>query len=143
MSKSYFSKVAGFYRSSHLSYSLKNGVLRKAFAKLTGKHLCQRLFFNKGKFLYLKFLFCKMETSVQVFYCEFCEISQNTFFYGTPPDDCFCFQLKTLLKWTCQQCFENLFFSFNMKRIAYISSFAPCKNQRELLTSVVFAVNRY
>ena len=31
-----------------------------------------------------------------------------------------------------------------MQRIAYSSSFIPCKNQRELLTSgVVFAVNRY
>ena len=31
-----------------------------------------------------------------------------------------------------------------MQMIAYSSSFIPCKNQRELLTSgVVFAVNRY
>ena len=31
-----------------------------------------------------------------------------------------------------------------MQRIVYSSSFIPCKNQRELLTSwVVFAVNRY
>ena len=32
----------------------------------------------------------------------------------------------------------------NMQRFAYSSSFIPCENQRELLTSrVVFAVNRY
>ena len=32
----------------------------------------------------------------------------------------------------------------NMQGLAYRSSFIPCKNQRELLTSrVVFAVNRY
>ena len=30
------------------------------------------------------------ETLGQVFSCEFCEISENTFFYRTPPDGCFC-----------------------------------------------------
>ena len=45
----------------------KKGVLRN-FAKFTGKHLCQKLFFNKV-----------------VFSCEFCEISKNTFLYRTPP----------------------------------------------------------
>ena len=33
-------------RSSHRWCSVKNGVLRN-FAKFTGKHLCQGLFFNK------------------------------------------------------------------------------------------------
>ena len=33
-------------RSSHLEVFCKKGVLRN-FAKFTGKHLCQRLFFNK------------------------------------------------------------------------------------------------
>ena len=47
MGKSYFSKVAGFYRSSHWRCSVKEGVLRKVFAKCTGKNLCQRLYFNK------------------------------------------------------------------------------------------------
>ena len=46
--------------------SVKKGVLRN-FAKFTGKHLCQSLFIKK-------------ETLVQVFSCEFCEISKNTFF---------------------------------------------------------------
>ena len=41
------------------------------FAKFPGKDLCQSLFFNK--------VFEK-ETLAQVFYCEFCEISKNTFF---------------------------------------------------------------
>ena len=44
--KSYFSKVASFYRSNHRRCSVK-GVLRKVFAKFKGKHLCQRLYFNK------------------------------------------------------------------------------------------------
>ena len=44
----------------------KKGVIRN-FSKFTGKHLCQKLFFKK-------------ETLAQVFSCEFCEISTNTFF---------------------------------------------------------------
>ena len=47
MAKSYFSKVAGFYRSSQQKCSVKKGVLRKVFAKFTRKHLCQRLYFNQ------------------------------------------------------------------------------------------------
>ena len=34
------------FRSSHRRCSVKKGVLRN-FAKFTGKHLCQRLFFDK------------------------------------------------------------------------------------------------
>ena len=49
-------------RSSCPEVFCKKGVLRN-FAKFTGKHLCQRLFFKK-----------------EVFSCEFCEISKNTFF---------------------------------------------------------------
>ena len=49
----------------------KKGVL-KNFAKFTGKHLCQSLFFKKN--------FIKKETLAQVFSCEFCEIFKNTFF---------------------------------------------------------------
>ena len=52
-------------RSSHQSCSIKKGVPRN-FTKFTGKHLCQSLFFKK--------------TLAQVFSCEFCEISKNTFF---------------------------------------------------------------
>ena len=40
-------------------------------AKFTGKHLCQHLFFKK-------------ETLAQVFSCEFCKISKNTFFTEHP-----------------------------------------------------------
>ena len=58
-------------RSSHPGVFCRKGVLRN-FAKFTGKHLCQSLFFNKK------------ETLVQVFSCEFCEISKNTFSYRTP-----------------------------------------------------------
>ena len=46
------------------------------FAKFTGKHLYQRLFFNK--------VAGKKESLAQVFSCEFCEISKNTFPWRTP-----------------------------------------------------------
>ena len=45
--ESYFSKVAGFYRSSQRRCSVKKGLIRKVFANFTGKHLFQRLYFNK------------------------------------------------------------------------------------------------
>ena len=35
------------------------------------------------------FIFIRTETLAQVFSFEFCEISKNTFFYRTPPNDCF------------------------------------------------------
>ena len=59
------------YRSSHRRCSVKKGVLRN-FAKFIRKHLCQRL------------NFIKRESLAQVFSCEFCEISKNTFSDRTP-----------------------------------------------------------
>ena len=41
-----FDRSMSLCRSSHLELFCKKGVLRN-FAKFTGKHLCQRLFFNK------------------------------------------------------------------------------------------------
>ena len=88
--------------------SIKKDAL-KNFAKFKGKHLCQSLFFNKVADL-LKIsqnsqentcarvffdkkeslsFFLKKESLAQVFSCEFCEIFKNTFFYRTPPGDCF------------------------------------------------------
>ena len=59
-------------------------VLRN-FAKFTGKHLCQRLFLNKVAGLRAKVCnFIKKKSLAQVFSCEFCEISKNTFFHRTP-----------------------------------------------------------
>ena len=51
----------------------KTGVLKNV-TKLTRKHLYQSLSFNKVE-----------KTLAQVFSCEFCEISKNTFSYKTPP----------------------------------------------------------
>ena len=59
-------------RSSHQRCSIRKGVLRN-FAKFTGRHLCQSLRPETCNFI-------KMETLTQVFSCEFCEISKNTFF---------------------------------------------------------------
>ena len=54
------------YRCSHQRCSAIKGAFR-SFAKFTRKHLCQSLFFKK-------------ETLAQVSFCEFYEISKNTFF---------------------------------------------------------------
>ena len=64
---------------SHQRCSVKKGVLTN-FAKFTGKHLCQSLFFNNVAGLACNII--KNETLVQMFSCEFCEISKNTFFTG-------------------------------------------------------------
>ena len=56
-------------------------VLPRNFAKFTGKHLCKNLFYNKVAGLRPEACnFIKIETLAQVFPCEFCEISLNTFF---------------------------------------------------------------
>ena len=53
---------------------MKKGVLRNV-TKFTGKHLCQSLFFKPQACNFIK-----KETLAQVFFCEFCDISKNTFF---------------------------------------------------------------
>ena len=53
------------------------------FAKFTGKHLYQCLSFNK-----VACNFIKKETLTQVFFCEFCEISKNTFFLRKTSSGC-------------------------------------------------------
>ena len=65
-------------RSGRRAVFCKKGVLRN-LAKFTGRHLWQSLFFNKVAGLIEK------ETLAQVFSCEFCQISKNTFSYRTPP----------------------------------------------------------
>ena len=66
-------------RSSHPDVFCKKSVLGN-FAKFTGKHQCQSLFFNKVVGLRPEACnFIKKEALAQVFSCEFCEISKNTF----------------------------------------------------------------
>ena len=71
------------YRNSRFcrGCSVKKDILRN-FVKFTGKHLCQSLFFNKVARWGLQ-LYYKRGFGTGVF-CEFCEISKNTFFYRTP-----------------------------------------------------------
>ena len=64
-------------RCSRAKVFYKKGVLR-TFEKFTGKHLCQSLFFNKVAGPRPAAL-SKKETLAQVFSCEFCKISNNTF----------------------------------------------------------------
>ena len=67
------------YRSRQQRCSVKKGV-RRNFAKFMGKHLCQSLFYNEVAGLWPKACnFIKKEALAQVFSCEFCEISKNTF----------------------------------------------------------------
>ena len=60
-----------FYRSSRPEVFCKKVVLRN-FTKFTGKHLCQRLFFNKVNDSFLIKTLFKKESLAQVFSCEFC-----------------------------------------------------------------------
>ena len=99
--------------------SYKNFLRNKSFAKLTGKHLCQSLFFNKGaglpyfpafginkgrhgviRIVSLRIQsecgkirqacnFIAKETLVKMFSCEFCEIFKSTFFTELFLDDFF------------------------------------------------------
>ena len=65
------------------------------FAKFTGKHLCQSLFFNKvaGKHLCQSLFFIKRETPAQVFSCEFCKKFLEHLFHRTPPNGYSCKKL--------------------------------------------------
>ena len=73
--------MLGINRSSHQRCSVKKGALRN-FAKLTGRHLRQNLFFNKVADLRLQ-PHLKRDSGTGVS-CEFCEISKNTFFTKHP-----------------------------------------------------------
>ena len=70
----FFKKEPIGARSSRPDLFCKKCILRN-FTKFTGKHLCQSPYFNN--FIKIKFL-------AQVFSCEFCEISKNTFFHRIP-----------------------------------------------------------
>ena len=77
-------------RSSLPEVFCKKGVLRN-FTKFTEKHLCQSLFCKSCRTRACNFIqketqacnFIQKETLAQVFCGEFCEISKDTFSYGT------------------------------------------------------------
>ena len=72
-------------RGSHLEV-FRSKVVPRNFTKLTGKHLRQSLFLNKVAGLRPEACnFIKKETLAKVFPCEFCGISESTFFHITLP----------------------------------------------------------
>ena len=91
----------------------KKGVFRN-FAKFTGKHVCQSLFFSKV---------AGTGTLAQVFSCEFCEISKNTFLYRTPADIKFYVPVVTLLTQDNTKLLQQLKSIF--KRTIYWYRFQP------------------
>ena len=78
-------------RSSRPKVFYKKCVLRN-FAKIT-ENTCARAS------LVIKLQASDLQqTLAQVFSCELCEISKNTFSYRTPPGDCFCHFLSHIFK---------------------------------------------
>ena len=76
----FFLFCRSFLRSGRPEVFCKKGVLTN-FVKFTGKYLCN---------------FIKKETLAQVFSCEFCEISMNTFSYRKPPVAASAFCLRNI-----------------------------------------------
>ena len=66
------------HRSTRPEVFCKKGVLKNFTQKFTGKYLCQSLFFNSYRPQTCNLI--EKKTLAQVFSCEFCEISKNTFF---------------------------------------------------------------
>ena len=81
--RAYVSQIKSLFkkpRSSRPEVFCKKDVLRN-YKKFTGKNLRQSLFFNKVANLRPY----ERKTHAQVFSCEFCEISKNTFSHRTSP----------------------------------------------------------
>ena len=77
------------FRSSRPEVFCRKGVPRN-FAKFTGKHLRQSFYtefknYRKNVIVPEACNFIKKATLAQVFPCQFCEISKNTFSYWPPP----------------------------------------------------------
>ena len=86
----FFGVIRNKLQKQSLEVFCKKDVL-KNFAKSTGKHLCQSLFFKKVAGLSN---FIKKETLAQVFSCKFCENFKNIFctehlWTTASLDDCF------------------------------------------------------
>ena len=77
-------KGSGIARKSRPEVFCKKVVLGN-FAKFTGEHLYQSLFFNKVAGLNLQRFYKKI--LAQVPFCEFYETLKDTFFYGTPASE--------------------------------------------------------
>ena len=95
-------------RSSRRRCSTGKRVLRN-FAKLTGKDLCQGLFFNKATDLRPAILL-KKSFWRRYFPVNFCEISKNTFLPNTPWQLFLEFKLFSVLLWRPLQTFLYIAF---------------------------------
>ena len=71
---------------------LTEAVVRRCFVKKVFLEILEN---SKENTCARVFNFIKEETLAQVFFCEFCEISKNNFFYRTPQVAAF-----VLIKWT-------------------------------------------
>ena len=79
------------------SYDRENGIFYQSITdkKVLKKWRINITYFNNKRYYLMAWTkmtlpalacnFIKKESLTQVFSCEFCEISKNTFFYGTPP----------------------------------------------------------
>ena len=110
----------------HWRCSVGKGVVRN-FTKFTGKHLCQSLYFNKVAGLRPEACnFIKIETLAQVFSCEFCEISNNTFFtehvWATAS---VLYRLSTLLDPDHKTATVFLIFHYSLKKLIPCRPFIP------------------
>ena len=83
-----------YYRSSRLEVFCKKGVLRN-FAKFTGKHLCQSLFFNKVACLRPATLL-KMRLWHRCFLVNFAKFLRTSFLQNIS-SSCFCYYQDVLL----------------------------------------------
>ena len=88
-------------RSSHQRCFVRKDALRN-FAKFTGNHLWQGLFFNKVVGVHAC-NFIKKEALAQVFSCEFCKTSENIFLQNSsgrlPLNDFVCWKLWKSSTW--------------------------------------------
>ena len=137
------SYVENLFRSSRPEVFCKKGVLRN-FAKLTGKHLCQELFFNKVAGLRpdaCKFI--KKEALAQVFSCEIFKISKNNFFHRTPlvaVSDLF--KLKNSYKKVVSLGILMISGQKEVNQLTYIRSKNRCENWRRYLATVEVVVKK-
>ena len=93
------------------------------FAKLTGKHLCQSLFFNK--------VACPPPTLLKkrlwhrCFPLNFAKISKNTFSYKTPSVAASVFLKVRLVIWTFGKMMHEIYFKKEIqRRFFFLSGFS-------------------
>ena len=113
------------YRSNHQRCSIEKGGVLRNFTKITRKRLCQSLFFNKVGAATL----LKKRLWHRCFFCEFCEISKNTFFLREP--------LRETASVDSLMPFKLFFQELNMQVKSALKSYKEMMSQ-----NVIFALNK-